>query len=88
MEAHRDEVMVEVDKGVSIQHECLEHHIKLHIPPFMKNERLNAAEASRNEAIAKARIHVERVIQRVKLFNILTDYITPTNVGHIDLCNC
>lgn len=86
LEAHRDEVMV--DKGVSIQHECLEHHIKLHIPPFMKNERLNAAEASRNEAIAKARIHVERVIQRVKLFNILTDYITPTNLGHIDLCNC
>lgn len=80
--AHRDEVMV--DKGVSIQNECLVNHIKLHIPPFMRNERLTADEASRNEAIARARIHVERVIQRVKIFNILTGCISSSTLGHID----
>ncbi|XP_062550489.1 uncharacterized protein LOC134215284 [Armigeres subalbatus] len=82
LEAHRDEVMV--DKGVSIQHECLTNHIKLHIPPFMRSERLSPLEASNNEAIAKARIHVERVIQRIKIFNVLTDCVTPPILGHID----
>lgn len=82
LEAHRDEVMV--DKGISIQNECLANHIKLHIPPFMRNERLTADEASRNEAIARARIHVERVIQRMKIFNILTECISPSTLGHID----
>lgn len=82
MVPHVDEIMV--DKGVSIEKECSIKCIKLHMPPFLRGERLSAVEASRNEAIARARIHVERVIQRIKLFGILNCTVNAATLGHID----
>lgn len=82
LESHVDELMV--DKGVSIENECTNKCIKLHIPPFMRAERLTPAEASRNESIARARIHVERAIQRIKIFKIMTEKLNASVLGLID----
>lgn len=62
---------VMVDKGFLIQKETQEKCIVLHIPPFLKNQKqLTSDQASLNYDIAKARVHVERVNQRIKIFNI------------------
>lgn len=82
LNAHIDEVMV--DKGFTIENELSNKGIKLHIPPFMRNGKLTPSEAAVNEAIAKARIHVERVIQRLKIFSVLQDTIDSNIAGNID----
>lgn len=61
-----------VDKGFAIENECRDHAIKLYRPPFLKNKKqLTKEEADNNYDIAKARIHVERANQRIKIFNCL-----------------
>lgn len=79
---HVDEIMV--DKGVSIETECTSKCIKLHMPPFLRGDQLSPVEAGRNEAIARARIHVERVIQRIKLFGVLNTTVSISILPHID----
>lgn len=82
LKPHIDEVMT--DKGFAIDTELSTRGIKLHIPPFLRNNRLSPSEARLNEAIAKARIHVERTIQRIKIFDIVHDTIDANILGHID----
>lgn len=79
---HIDEVMV--DKGFMIENELSAKGIKLHRPPFMKNNRLSPSEAYLNEAIAKARVHVERIMQRIKTFAILQDTFDVCMLGYIN----
>lgn len=68
-EPYCDAVMV--DKGFSIEKETQEKCIVLHIPPFLKNQKqLTSAQANLNYEIARARVHVERANQRIKIFNI------------------
>lgn len=65
-----DSVMV--DKGFLIDKLCLEHHVTMVRPPFLRNKKqLSKGDAERNQSIAAARVHVERAIQRMKLFKIL-----------------
>lgn len=66
-----DSVMV--DKGFLIDKLCLEHHVEMVRPPFLrKQKQLSKKDAERNQSIAAARIHVERAIQRMKVFKILS----------------
>lgn len=66
----QDAVMV--DKGFLIEKECMESNIKLIRPPFLgKNRQLTAEDALWTAEIASARVHVERTIQRMKIFKIL-----------------
>lgn len=68
-EPNCDAIMV--DKGFSIEKEAQERCVVLHIPPFLKNqEQLTEAQANLNYEIARARVHVERANQRIKIFNI------------------
>lgn len=61
-----------VDKGFLIERECLENRIALIRPPFLgKNTQLSESDSLLNVNIAAARVHVERSIQRVKMFKIL-----------------
>lgn len=70
LEPTRDAVMV--DKGFDILLELLAQFIELIIPPKLgKNEQLSAEEALFTNDIAAARVHVERTIQRFKLFDIV-----------------
>ena len=54
--------------------------VKLNIPPFMEGQQqLPASEVSEGRKIASVRIHVERAIGRIKLFQILKHTI-PLNL--------
>ncbi|XP_051170554.1 uncharacterized protein LOC127287590 [Leptopilina boulardi] len=68
-----DEDSVMCDKGVLIQNECKKRKIKL-IMPCSKSKivvQFSPQEANLNQKIASARVHVERSIQRLKIFKIL-----------------
>ncbi|XP_062587752.1 uncharacterized protein LOC134249411 [Saccostrea cucullata] len=81
-----DEVMA--DRGFIIRDYLLERKAKLVIPPFThkcgwgKGKRLNASEIRRTRQIAKLRIHVERAIQRLKSYKLLSG-ILPINLKPI-----
>ena len=68
LEATRDAIMVH--KGFPIQFECLNNFIKLIIPPKLvkkKKTQFSCQETEYTNDIAKARIHIERTIQRFKM---------------------
>ena len=70
LELQVDSVMV--DKGFRIDSVCAERGIAIHRPPFVqKKQRLTPQNAKVNADIANPRVHVERVIQRMTIFNIL-----------------
>ncbi|XP_052566321.1 uncharacterized protein LOC120427713 isoform X1 [Culex pipiens pallens] len=79
---HIDEIMC--DKGFSIDNELSVRGITLHIPPFLRAPKLTPSEAEINEGIAEARIHVERIMARLKNFTILCDTIEHCIVGNLD----
>lgn len=53
------------------------------MPPFVHDEQLTLAEIEETYSIASVRIHVERSIQRIKLYKIL-QYVTSDLFGHVD----
>ena len=65
--------MVLADKGFLI-HDLMPAGVSLNLPPFLSTPQFTVAQAKLTSRIARARIHVERAIQRIKLFAIL-DYI-------------
>lgn len=78
-----DSVMV--DKGFLIEQLCLEYHIEMVRPPFLrKNKQLTKHDAERNKSIAAARVHVERAIQRMKQYKILTSNLGIELFPYID----
>ncbi|XP_044260859.1 uncharacterized protein LOC123008880 [Tribolium madens] len=61
-----------VDKGVLIEKECEENFLKLIRPPFLrKKSQFSKLDAEKTADIARARVHVERSIERMKMFHIL-----------------
>lgn len=73
---------VMVDKGILIEKECDEKLVKLIRPPFLKKQKqFSKADAEATADIARARVHVERSIQRLKIFQILSQqfnwYLIP-----------
>lgn len=64
---------VMADRGFNIASELKKKGVDLLIPNFKGRDRaqISAEEAKRSEYISKARIHVERVIQRIKTFYFL-----------------
>lgn len=82
-ESTRDAVMV--DKGFLIYDECAEKRIKLHRPPFLrKKTQFSKKEANRNREIASARVHIERMNQRIKLFQLLNHTVPWYFINYID----
>ena len=69
-----DNVMA--DKGFNISDLLVSKGCKLIIPPFLKDKcRFSLKNCQRTSDIAKARIHVERAIARIKDFRILQSAI-------------
>ena len=62
--------LIIADKGFLIQ-DLLPSGVLLNIPPFLTHGQFTKAQASVTVVIARARIHVERAIQRMKTFGIL-----------------
>lgn len=79
----RDAIMC--DKGFQIEEECAALNLKLIRPPFIKGGNpLTAEEAEENQNIARARVHVERSIQRMKVFKILKPVLGSNLLPVID----
>ncbi|XP_011858235.1 PREDICTED: uncharacterized protein LOC105555805 [Vollenhovia emeryi] len=63
---------VMVDKGFRIEVECLQRNLRLIRPPFLsQKQQMNRTDALSTADIARARVHVERVIQRLREFELL-----------------
>ncbi|KAJ1522441.1 hypothetical protein ONE63_001631 [Megalurothrips usitatus] len=73
-----------VDKGFNIDDECKENFIKLIRPPFQRNKKYSKSESVECAKIARARVHVERVIQRVREFALLRGKIPWIICPYID----
>ena len=71
--------MVLADRGFLIEDLLLTRQASLNIPPFLgKRKKFTAQEELKTRRIAKARIHVERVIERIKKFKLLSGKIPLT----------
>ncbi len=68
-----DEIMA--DRGFCIRDALTLKLATLNIPPFTKLGRLSANAVTKTRRIARARIHVERCIGRLKCFKILSGVI-------------
>lgn len=69
-----DSVMA--DRGFEIQDLLVVRGCSLNIPPFMRcKDRLDPEEETETRQIAAVRIHVERAIERIKNYNILSQVI-------------
>lgn len=75
---------VMVDKGFSIMKELMEHNLELIRPPTIFDGQLSTEEAKWNVSIASARVHVERSIQRLKQFKMLTERVDTTFLYLLD----
>ena len=65
------------DRGFTIENLLVEKGATLVIPPFKgKNEALSLEEEAATRVISKARIHVERFNQRMKIFRFLRRKLT------------
>ena len=72
------------DKGFKICGELLERGVKLVLPPFVKGGKPFTAEENEcNKAITHARIHVERVIGRVRDYAYLNCTVPLTQMDLI-----
>lgn len=69
--------LILADKGFLIS-DILPPGVSLNIPPFLMKSQFSPAEVKQTLVIARARIHVERQIARIKKFKILS-YI-PSNL--------
>ena len=65
-------ISIMVDRGFTIKDMLEAIGVELNIPPFMEGrQQLPAEEVQKGRRIASVRIHVERAIGRIKIFNIL-----------------
>uniref|UniRef100_A0A8D8XB18 DDE Tnp4 domain-containing protein n=1 Tax=Cacopsylla melanoneura TaxID=428564 RepID=A0A8D8XB18_9HEMI len=79
------------DKGFLISDLCAPLGVNVNIPPFLTNPQFTKNEVLATKQIARARIHVERAIGRLKNFRIL-DFIAPNFREHatkiVQVCAC
>lgn len=82
LEPYVDAVMV--DKGFHIELELEQRAVELYRPPFLRNKKqLSKPESQATAEIAAARVHVERVIGRLKIFKILNAKISWSLLPHM-----
>ena len=72
-----DSVMA--DKGFDIQDVLITHGVRLNLPPFKEGDQQMCPEdVAATKKIAAVRIHVERKIERVKDYQIISGEIDNT----------
>lgn len=76
---------VMVDKGFHIGAACEAKEVEMIRPPFASStEQMPPDDVARTRCIASARVHVERAIQRMKVFVILEKRLPLTLVPYVD----
>ena len=79
----KENISVMADRGFTIHDQLGAIDVELNIPPFMEGRaRLPSEEVLRGRKIASLRIHVERVIGRIKNYSILKDTL-PLSLSRI-----
>ena len=82
---HGDSVMA--DKGFRIQDLLDPHGVRLNIPPFnTKAHQMLPQDAVTTKSIASVRIHVERAIERLKEYRLLSDTIDNNLYDLLEQC--
>ncbi|XP_046387292.1 uncharacterized protein LOC124156843 [Ischnura elegans] len=72
-------------KGFMVEEECRVRGIRLIRPPFVgKKKQLSVKEGVMNSEVARARVHVERAIQRLKLFSVFSSRIPWTILSKVN----
>ena len=80
---HNDICMA--DRGFNIQDLLLSREVKLVIPPFTQGRtQFVKGKVEQTSSVARARIHIERVIGRIKNFRILNFRVPLTMVDLLD----
>lgn len=83
LNSFRDDIMV--DKSFNLDDICGKAGTEIVQPPFLRHEsQLSAEDAGKTLKIARARVHVERAIQRMKVFKVLKGPIPWELVGSLD----
>ena len=76
---------VMADRGVTVHDELDRVGVSLNIPPFLGGrDYLTKAEVKASQTIASVCIHVERAIQRIKIYSIIRNEIPLTLHGSIN----
>ena len=76
----KDGDAIMADKGLSIEQELKDLGLQLNIPPFARTGcQMSAADVACTSKIAKHRIHIERLISRIKCYKIISHKI-PTSL--------
>ena len=74
-----------VDRGFNIKEELITLGATLKIPSFTKRKRqLSGGEVDTSRQLSSVRIHVERVIGRIKKFRLLQTTLPLTQVDLLD----
>ena len=77
--------IVLADRGFLIAEDVSAHHATLVIPAFTKGKsQLSARDVEQTRKIARVRIHVERAIERMKNFKVLSTTMSMYLVPHAD----
>ena len=77
--------MVLFDKGFNVQDLFLLRQVKCVLPPFVRSKRqFTRSEVYQGKRVARARIHIERVMGRLKEFRLL-NHVLPINM--MDICD-
>jgi hypothetical protein len=87
----KSNISVMADRGFTVRDQLKAIGVDLNIPPFMEGRgKLPAAEVLEGRKIASVRIHVERVIGRIKNYTILkgTLPITLSRMANQIVCVC
>ncbi|XP_033731763.1 uncharacterized protein LOC117321455 [Pecten maximus] len=80
---------VMADKGFTIGEELGQLGLVLNIPPFAKSgSQMSPADVKKTQKIAKYRIHIERVIFKIKNFRIVSHTIPVTLFSQINKIWC
>ncbi|XP_066596900.1 uncharacterized protein [Prorops nasuta] len=79
----KDGIMV--DKGYRIENECMNLYLDLIRPPFLqKQKQMSQEDCIQNAEIARARVHVEPVIQRLRQYEFLRGPISWTLMPYVE----
>ena len=76
--------VVMADKGFNIQDLLAVRETRLIAPPLMRRGNLNAGMSTTTRRIAKVRVHVERMIRKLKCFTILKGSLPLTMKPYVD----
>lgn len=75
--------IVMADKGFNIQDLLAVFGVRLMAPPIMAKGRISACASTSTRRIATKRVHIERMIRKLKSFQILRRVLPLTFKGYI-----